>query len=408
MIGAHEPKKLGRDFTLVSCGQGVSSVGTAVTSLALPLLAILELHAVAWQIGVLTAATYAAYALLALPLGALLDRRARRPLVILADVGRLIALGTVPITAAYGVLTYAQLVIVAVCTGAFSVVFDVAYQSWLPDLVGRPALLKANARMGAIESAGRLAGPGIAGLLVASVGAAYALGTDALSFGVAALFTVAVLTREQPPAAAARATTLTGDVREGLRWLWRAHVLRRITACNSTANFFVAAWAAVETIFLVHTLHAATPLIGAILAVGSSGGIAGAFVASAVTERLGDAFTLCSTMAAGGLCALIAPLGTALLGSWAVAVGLFGLSATNAVYNAAAVSRRQREAPPSMLARATAVNRVVSYGALPLGAVFGGLLASAAGARVTLVVAAAGYGAAAAWLIPLLRRGSQH
>jgi MFS family permease len=114
----------------------------------------------------LSACTFASYAVLAVPVGAWLDRRTRRPFVLAGDLGRGLALASIPIAHALGLLTLTQLVVVALVVGAFSVVFDVAYQSWLPGLVDPEDLVAANDRLGATDSAGRLIGPGVAGLLV--------------------------------------------------------------------------------------------------------------------------------------------------------------------------------------------------------------------------------------------------
>lgn len=393
---------MGRDFRIVWFGQGVSSVGTAVTAVALPLLALLELHVAAWQVGLQTAVTYAAYALLALPSGVWLDRRLRRPVVVAGDAGRLVALASIPLARALGVLTFAQLVVVAAVVGALTVVFDVAYQSWLPSLVEAEALVTANGRLGATDAAGRLAGPGIAGVLVAAIGAGYAIGVDAISFAVAAAATLAVRAREPRRAPSnGQPRRLRAQMREGLAWLRAATVQRQMAVCSATANFFVAVWLAVETVFLVRTLHAPAPVVGGVFAVGSCGGVLGGGLAGRVNRRLGSGRAVFVAAALGGPFALIAPLGTALLGPWSVAAGVFGVSATSAVYNAGVLSYRQRSTPREMLARVTSAVRVITSTALPVGALVGGALATDVGPRTTMIVAAVGYGAAACWLLPL-------
>jgi MFS family permease len=398
------PGRLGvnRDFDVVWFGQGISNVGDAVTYLALPLLALLTLHVRAWQIGALTAANYAAYAVCVLPLGAWLDTRPRRPYVIAGDLGRLVAIGSIPLSRAVGLLGYGQLVVVAAAVGAFSAMFDVAYQSWVPELVEPVDLVRANGLLGATESAGQLAGPGVGGLLVASLGGAYTLAVDAASFGVAALTSARVRThRPAPSTSPAERPRLRRQIADGLRWLWTMAPLRLIALCSATVNVALAAWTAVETVFLVRTLHTPSSIIGAVLTVGAVGGILGGLCAGSLVRRVGVGRALFLSVVTGGLAGLVGPLATAPFGPWSVSIALFGVSAALSVYNAAAVSTRQRLAPADMIGRVTAANRVLTYGAMPLGALAGGVLASGAGPRATLVLAAAGFAAAAGWLAPL-------
>lgn len=210
------------DFGIVWLGQGISSVGTAVTSLALPLVAITTLHASGWQVAMLTTATYAPSAILALPAGVWLDRRSRRPVVLLADLGRGVALATIPIAAALGKLTVTQLLLVALVVGAFSVFFDVAYQSWLPSVVPRDRLLRANGLLGATNAAGRLSGPGLGGALVSIIGGARTLWIDAGSFAIAAAATSLVRARETALTVSSIKAPLSRELTTGLVWLREA------------------------------------------------------------------------------------------------------------------------------------------------------------------------------------------
>ena len=124
-----------RNFLLLWSGQTVSEVGSAVTQLALPLTAVVVLRASTFQVGLLTSATTAAFALIALPAGALVDRRPKRRIMIWCDAARVLIIGSVPLAAALGVLTLGQLYAVALTAGVCTVFFDVSYQSYLPGLV---------------------------------------------------------------------------------------------------------------------------------------------------------------------------------------------------------------------------------------------------------------------------------
>ena len=128
-----------RNFLLLWAGQSVSEMGSAVTQLALPLTAVVILQASTFQVGLLTSAATAAFALIALPAGALVDRWAKRRLMIWCDVARMVIIGSVPVAAALHVLTLGQLYAVAVTAGVGTVFFDVAYQSYLPVRGGQGA-----------------------------------------------------------------------------------------------------------------------------------------------------------------------------------------------------------------------------------------------------------------------------
>src|SRR4051812_17280064 len=141
-----------RDFRLLWVGQGISELGSSVTNVALPLLAVATLGATAAQVGLITAAGMAAWLVLALPLGAWADRRRRRPLLIGADLGRAALLATVPLAALAGRLTIVQVGVVALLVGALNVVFDVAYPAYLPTVVPADRLVEGNGLLTATDA----------------------------------------------------------------------------------------------------------------------------------------------------------------------------------------------------------------------------------------------------------------
>src|SRR3954447_22689502 len=154
-----------RDFMLLWGGQTVSEVGSSVTVLALPLLAVIALDATTFEVGLLTACSSLAFLLVALPAGAWVDRWRRQPVLVWGDLGRFVLLGSIPLAQVFGVLHLAQLYVVAVLTGVLTVFFDVAYQSYLPALVEPDELVDANGKIGASQSFGQIAGPALAGVL---------------------------------------------------------------------------------------------------------------------------------------------------------------------------------------------------------------------------------------------------
>ena len=187
------------DFLKLWSAQTISLVGTQISQLAIPLAAILVLDASAFEVAVVGVAEFLPFLLFALPAGVWVDRLPRRPILVIADVGRGVALATIPLFYAFDALTIWQLYAVGFVVGTLTVFFDVAYQSYLPSLVSRDQLVDGNSKLEVSRSAASLAGPGIAGVLVAAITAPYAILVDAISFFVSGGFVAAIRRREPPP-----------------------------------------------------------------------------------------------------------------------------------------------------------------------------------------------------------------
>ena len=265
-------------------------MGSAVTQLALPLTAVVVLRASTFQVGLLTSAATAAFALIALPAGALVDRWAKRRLMIWCDVARMVIIGSVPLAAAFGVLTLGQLYAVAVTAGVGTVFFDVAYQSYLPVVVTREHLVDGNGKLGATQSFAQVAGPGLGGALVGLVGAARAMAADAISYAVSVASLLAIGVREEAAASGGRPAPDCGPrSREGLSFVLRHPILRKIVACTGTANLFGSMGIALEIVFLVRVLRVRPADTGLLIAVASLGGVAGGLLAGRLGRRIGSA-----------------------------------------------------------------------------------------------------------------------
>jgi MFS family permease len=169
-------------FTRLWAGQSISLLGSRVTIIALPLTAVYVLHVTAFEMGVLTAAGSIAYLLVGLPAGAWVDRLPRRPVMIVADLGRAILLASIPLASILGLLSMGQLYLVALLVGMLTVFFDVAYQSLLPSVVRTDQLLEANSKLQVSESVTQVSGPGVGGavgvrptVLIAGIGTLFSL-----------------------------------------------------------------------------------------------------------------------------------------------------------------------------------------------------------------------------------------
>jgi predicted MFS family arabinose efflux permease len=394
-----------RDFRLLWGGETVSELGSQVSLLALPLVAVTTLAATSFQMGMLTAASTAAFLVIGLPAGVWVDRLRRRGVMIAADLGRILTLGSIPVAYALGVLRLPQLYIVALASGVFTVFFDVAYQSYLPSLVGREHLVEGNAKLTGSAQVSQVAGPSIAGALVQAIGGPYAVAVDAASFAVSATAVGAIRKVEPTPTTPeAGHPRLRQDIGQGLRYVFGHPILRAITATTGTSNFFSGIQTAVEVIFLVTVVHAKPLIIGLVFAIGSVGGVLAAFAASPIARRIGGARTtlLSSFAVAGGL---LMPLATPGVGIALFAAGFFFSSFAVVVYNINQVSFRQRLCPDRMLGRMNATIRFVVSGSIPVGALAGGTMATAIGLRPTLGIAISGESLAGIWLLASPMRG---
>lgn len=377
-----------RDFRLLLAGQTTSQLGTQVSGVAVPLLAVLTLHASPLELGVVNASSTIAFALIGLPAGAWLDRRRRRPVLVAADLLRTALLATIPVAAWLGLLTIGQLIAVAALTGLARVFFDVGYQSYLPGVIGEHRVLSGNSAMETIRASGQVAGPGIGGVLVTLAGAANVLLLQAVTFAVSAVSLLAVRRREAPPVAGER-PRLRREIAEGLAFVLRTPILRATAIASAAANFSFALASAVTMIFLARTLLLPPAAIGLVVAAGSVAALAGAAVTPAVSRRVGSARVIWLSLAVTGPFGLLIPLAQP---GWTVALAVAGAAGGELgqiVYSVTNVSLRQRLTPARLLGRVNATMGFLIMGSFPLGAIAGGALGGVLGLRPVLWVAAA-------------------
>ncbi|MDF3299496.1 MFS transporter [Streptomyces tropicalis] len=372
-----------RDFRRFMASHICNELGSSITYVALPLTAVLTLHANAWQAGLLAAAEQAAFLLLGLPAGAWVDRMRRRNVMIAADLARAVLLTAVPVAWLLDLHSMPLLCTVALLLGCARLFGDVADQSYLPTLVGRSPLVSGNSRLETVRSAAELAGPGIAGFLVQLLGAVGTLAGQAVTSLVSAVLLGRIEVREDRPAPAAR-TRLAAEIREGLHHVLGNPVLRVIALSTASVNLFLSGIFALETLFLTRTVGLAPAAVGWVL---TSAGV-GSVLAALVTERLSHAvgaarltwLSLLVAMPFGLLLPMAGP-------GWRI--GLFVLGALIqsggvTAYNICQVAYRQTVCPPHLLGRMTATMRFLVWGILPVSGLLAGALGQLAGVRGAL------------------------
>ena len=396
-----------RDFRLLWGGETVSELGSQVSLLAIPLLAVRTLHATTFQMGLLTAASTAAFLVVGLPAGVWVDRVRRRRVMIGADIGRVVALGSIPVAYAAGVLTLAQLFVVTLGSGILTVFFDVAYQSYLPALVGREHLVEGNAKLTGSAQVAAVVGPGAAGGLVQAIDSAGAVAVDSVSFLVSAVAIARIHAPEPKPSVPEGGhPKVVRDIAEGLRFVFTNALLRAIAATTATSNLFSGISAAVEIVFLVRAVGASPGTIGLLFSMGGIGGVLGAFAAGPIARRLGGPRATIAGIA-GTAGAVLIPLTMPGAGLLFFGFGLLIVSFSAVVYNVNQVSFRQQLCPDRLLGRMNATMRFVVWGVLPVGALIGGVLGAVLGLRTTLWIGAAGQVLAGAWLLASPMRTSR-
>ncbi|WP_164701703.1 MFS transporter [Modestobacter sp. KNN46-3] len=392
------------DFRQLWAAETVSQVGTQVTLLALPVLAVSLLEATPLEMGVLTALETAAFLLIGLPAGAWVDRWRRRRVLVTADLVRAAVLATLPVAYLLDVLTLGQLFVVAAATGTATVFFDVAYQSYLPALVDRDQLVDGNGKLEASRAVAQVAGPGITGVLLRVLSAPMVIALDAASFLLSAFFLSRVQRPDAVPDRAGRRPLRT-EIAEGLSFVVRQPLLRRIVACTGTSNLFSTITTTLLVLYALRRLELSESVLGLVFSAGAVGGLVGAATAARFARTVGEGraiplavmvmvpFTALTPLAATGAPLILLPLGQ------------FGFSWAVVVYNITQVSFRQRLCPPALLGRMNASVRFLVFGTMPLGGLLGGVLGTWLGVLPTLWIAAAGQLLAAGWVVasPLLR-----
>ncbi|MFF4161385.1 MFS transporter [Streptomyces sp. NPDC001678] len=370
-----------QDFRLLWIGETSRGIGNSVTTVAVPLVAVVTLNTSATAVGLLSAAVWLPWLLVGLPAGAWVDRMRRRPLLIACAVVSAVLYATVPIAAWLDALTFSHLLAVVLICGIAAVFVRTAVHSYLPTVLTEADLQEGNARISASESATDVVGKGLAGLISQAFGAAAGLFLDALTFVLSALCLTGIKAREAKPEQPDQPIPLGRQIAEGLRFVFSDRYLRPIVTYGALVNFALLGYQAVQVVFLVRTVGAGTASVGVLLTAGSIGGIVGASVAPAVGRRFGTARGMLATQLLTGPFALLLPLTTSGAGLAFFALGTFVLGFGIVTCNVVLASFRQTYCPPRILGRVVATTMVLNHSTIPLGALIGGFLGDALGPR---------------------------
>ena len=376
------------DFRYLWAAQGVSQIGTQISMLALPLIAAISLDATAFEIGLLAAAGQAPAVIFGLVAGAWLDQRRRRPVMISADLGRAVLLSLIPVANYFNSLTIELLAIVAFAAGSLTIFFDIGYLSYVPSLIGRRELVRANSALEATASGAQVVGSGIGGGLVGLIGGPATMLVDVGSFLISALFIKRIAQPEPRPAVPEVRTRLTQQITQGIQYVNTEPVLRTLLRVSMITNFFGFAFLAVYVLYLIRELDLSSTQVGLVFAVGGVGALIGSLAATPLQQRFGSGATLIWSQFAFGATGMLVP--AAMLAP-AIALPLvvgaeFLQWLALLIYSINAISLRQQRSSDVIQGRVHATFVFVARGLQPLGSVAGGVLGAVIGLPLTLVV----------------------
>lgn len=397
------------EFMKLWTAETISQFGTQVSGLAIPLIAALYLNVTPFEFGLIATVEFLPFILLSLPAGVWVDRLRRRPILIIGDVGRGIALLSIPIAYSFDALTIWQLYAVGFLNGCLTVFFDVAYQSYLPSLVDRDDILEGNAKLEISRSSAQIVGPGVAGFLIGIVTAPVAIILDSLSFFASAAFVFGIRKREPAPevhrTSDGKGPGMRAEIVAGLRYVLGNAYLRYIAACTAISNLFSNIVFAVLVLYLVRNLGVTAEQLGIAFSIASIGFLLGALTANKIGSRIGVGPTIILAAVIFGPAAILIAAAPPELILVAGTAALFLGGFAGAVYNINQVSFRQAITPPRMQGRMNATMRFIVWGTIPVGSILGGALGSTIGLRETIWIGAIGgaFSAVPLFFSPLLK-----
>ncbi len=405
------------NFLKLWASETISQFGTQFSGFGIPFTALL-LTSNPLDFGILNATSLLAFPFFALFIGVYVDRHRRRRVMVLANIGRGILLGIIPLAAVTGVLKQLGmplLYMVSFSVGLLTVFFDVSYQAILPSLVERNQLVEGNSKLEASRSTAQVAGPSIAGIVVQIVSAPLAIAIDALSYFGSASFLGRIRNEEivQP-----RNASVLHDLKEGLVVVLKDARLRSIAGCTATSNFFSSALFAILILYLVRQLNFTAAVIGVVFTVGSTGAFVGIAISGRLAKSIGVGPAIVSSMVLGGVGFLpyyimnpslafpVLNFKSSLLGTFRLdmngllmMLATFTVSVGSVVYNINQVSLRQALVPIRLQGRMNASMRWIVWGTIPAGSLAGGILGTLLGLRPAIAIAVVGGSLAFLWVL---------
>ncbi len=383
----------------------VSYLGSFVTRTALPLAAIYGLGAGPLELSAIRSFEFVGWLLFGLAAGAWVDRLRRRPVMIAADLGRAVVLGSIPVAALAGALTLAHLIVAAFLAAVFTVFFDAASTAYLPSIVARARLVTANSALSATASVSEFTGFGISGILVQLLTAPIAIAVDAASF-IASAVLLATIRRPEParPAATDREPVLR-EIREGIDEVARRPVLRALAVAHAGTHLLWGVFSATYLLFAVDEIGLSPAAIGVVAALGGLGSLVGAATAPKIVARLGAGRTMVVGLVGfslGNLLIPLAPAGAVLVGGAFLLIQQLVGDAFGTVYEVVEQSVTQAIVHDRVLGRVRGTISFLTTIVALAGSLIGGIVGETLGLRAAFAIGILGavFSAVAIWRSP--------
>jgi MFS family permease len=391
----------GRAFRALWLGQTVSALGTQVSLVALPLVAVLVLHVSPLELGVLAALETLPYLVLALPAGVFIDRADRRWTMIACDLGRAVVLLGTALAIATGIVSIGLLCVVALVVGSLSVFFSVAYSTYVPSILEADQLVAGNQRLELSDSAAQVVGPSLGGTVLQVAGGAATAGLDGVSYLVSAIAVAAARPpRDARPVRRPERIAMFAGIGEGLRRVANDRVLRDLAGSTGLFNLGSGMLLAVVVLFATTEVGLDAAGFGLVYGLGNVGFILGALAVGALTERVGIGRAFAWSTYLGAIAMLLIAIAGGAAGALLLLAGRFVGAVAAPLFNVNALSLRQYRVSNEIMGRVNATFLFIDWGPLPIGSLLGGVLAGAFGPRAALI-AAAGCGVAGALWVRL-------
>lgn len=371
-------------------GQSISSAGSQVTSMALPLVTALALDGEPADVGFVATAAMAPYLLFSLMAGHVLESRPKRAVMIPADLAQAALLALIPIAWWTEVLSVPILAVIAFLCGTAALCFGVVGFSYVPDLVTAEELPAANRAIQGSRTVTEVAGPGLAGLLVGALGAPVAITVDAVSYVASA---IGIAAAHPPPRSELKeGSSQNADpadrearprILDGMRVLFTNPHLRALTVHAALYNLASEVFTLNLVLWAVKGQHLSTTAYGLAMGAGGIGGLIGTLTALRLSDRLGlgKAFIASLALSCGiPLLAVLWPAhGWTLAAILAAVMLVSGIGLGNA--NVYSLTLRQSAIPREQLTRSAGAYTQVMYGSIPLGGILAGALGEWLGTR---------------------------
>ncbi|MFJ3642883.1 MFS transporter [Streptomyces sp. NPDC090108] len=376
------------DFRLYWTGQASDVLGSSLSSVAIPLVAVVSLHATTWQAAVLAAVQKTPPLLFSLPAEAWCDRVRKRPLMMATSLICAAAMGSIPLAAAYGRLSLIQLWVAAFVVGSCHVVGMAASLSYIPHLLPPHRLLEANAKLASANTLADIGGPALAGALIGVIGAARAVAADAVSYLVTAWCTLHIRSPEGAPSPPTAKPNLRSEIRAGLAYTWGHPVIGPLVTTNAITSTVLAGTNAIWVVYLIRELHWSPEAFAVVTSTGASGGFLASLVTPRLTARYGAGPVMISALTltpVSQLPLLLASPGPA--GQLWVGCGLFVQLFGAVTHGLTQRTVRQHACTPGMQGRMQATGQWTAFGLRPFAALLAGYASTALGLHTTLALA---------------------